>query len=91
MDTIKNKINSFLHSVKAKAGAAANRVAAAVVSTGARTRTALCTQKGEFVVEHGAVMLIILAVAAVAIVLLKGLLNDTLAPTVQQKMMDFFN
>ncbi len=91
MKTIKNKILSTIHSIKATADSASCSAAAAVLCAKARARTMLRDEKGTFVVEHGAVMLIILVVAALAIVLLKTLLNDTLAPTIKSKMLEFFN
>ncbi len=91
MKTIKNKILDVARRIKEAADSASRGAAAAALCTEARARTMLRDEKGTFVVEHGAVMLIILVVAAVAIVLLKTLLNDTLAPTIKSKMLEFFN
>lgn len=91
MKTIINRIGTTIKDAKEKTLARITRASARACVAEADVRAKLREQNGEFVVEHGAVMLIILVVAALAIVLLKNLLNDTLAPTIQEKMLEFFN
>lgn len=77
--------------MKAKAEAAEIRAAIQLRTAAARVSTQMQSETGTFVVEHGAVMLIILVIAAIAIALLKTLVTDTLAPTIKEKMLAFFN
>lgn len=46
---------------------------------------------GDFVVDHAVVFVIIIVLGALGLMLLKNFLNDTMAPTVEEKILDFFN
>lgn len=80
MKKIVNKIKSLMTRTCIKTQAVA-----------AEAHAKLQDNKGEFVVEHGVVFVIILVLAALAIALLRSLMNDTLSPTITQKIKDFFN
>lgn len=51
----------------------------------------LHSEKGQFVVDNGVVLLIIVVVGAIVLGLFKTFVNDDLAPSIRQKMLDFFN
>lgn len=91
MNSIKNKLSRTVNTIKAKIAAAQTRARKVAIAADVGVRCALAGEKGTFIVEHSSAMLIVLVLAALAIMLLKGLLNDTIAPTIKQKMLDFFN
>ncbi len=91
MKNLMNKIRTVLRTVKDKTNSTMTRAYLRVKSLSADAQLRLQSQSGEFVVNHGVVFLIILVLAALAITALTGLMNDTLVPTVRQKMLDFFN
>lgn len=91
MKNLMNKIRTVLRTVKDKTNSTMTRAYLRVKSLSADAQLRLQSQSGEFVVNHGVIFLIILVLAALAITALTGLMNDTLVPTVRQKMLDFFN
>lgn len=91
MKNLMNKIRTVLRTVKDKTNSTMTRAYLRVMALSADAQLRLQSQSGEFVVNHGVVFLIILVLAALAITALTGLMNDTLVPTVRQKMLDFFN
>lgn len=91
MKNLKNKVLAAWKSLRSRADAAVTRACVRMKSAGAAAQVRLRSQRGEFVVNHGVVFLIILVLAALSITLLTGLMNDTIAPTIKQKMLGFFN
>lgn len=55
------------------------------------TKEKLRSQEGQFVVDNGVVLLIIVVVGAIVLGLFKGFVNDDLAPAIKDKMLAFFN
>ena len=51
----------------------------------------LHSQEGQFVVDNGVVLLIIVVVGAIVLGLFKNFVNDDLAPAIKDKMLAFFN
>lgn len=56
-----------------------------------KARDTLQGNDGQFVVDHAIVFVIILVLGAIALLLMKNWLKDSLAPTLQGKVSDFFN
>ena len=51
----------------------------------------LRSENGQFVVDNGVVLLIIVVVGAIVLVQFKDFVNDNLAPAIKDKMLAFFN
>lgn len=51
----------------------------------------LASRNGSFVVDHAVVFVIIIVLGALALVLLKDYLSNTLAPLLISKISEFFN
>lgn len=54
-------------------------------------KAALSGNNGQFVVDHAVVFVIIIVLGALALVLMKNFLSNSLAPTLNSKLMEFFN
>lgn len=74
--SLPGKINAMLARLKADA----------VVAKGK-----LADERGQFVMDHAVVFVIILVVAAIVIALLTTFLQTDMAPLIKQKILDFFN
>lgn len=80
-----------MKNLKNKIAAALTRTYLRAKRTGDAVKERLESNEGQFVVDHAVVFVIILVVGALALTLLRTLMNETLAPTVRQKILDFFN
>lgn len=76
MKTLKNNITA--------AGTRINAATAAI-------KQRLSSRNGSFVVDHAVVFVIIIVLGALALVLLKDYLSNTLAPLLISKISEFFN
>lgn len=80
MNTLKNDLKN-----------AANAAAAKACLRLSRVRASLKDRRGQFVMDHSVVFVLILVLAGIVLVLLKDWLQNSLAPTLQGKVMEFFN
>lgn len=69
----------------------ANKFAAQLVCRRQIALDKLAENNGQFVMDHAVVFVLILVLAGIALTLLTSFLNDDLAPTLRQKILDFFN
>ena len=80
MKTLKNALNRHMVNVCLRMQRRAEKA-----------RDTLQENDGQFVVDHAIVFVIILVLGAIALLLMKNWLKDSLAPTLQGKVADFFN
>ena len=80
MNTLKITLKNASNAAAAKACLCLNRV-----------KASLKDQSGQFVMDHAVVFVLIIVLAAAALLLLKDWLQNSLAPTLQGKVMEFFN
>lgn len=80
MNTLKNNLKN-----------AANAAAAEACLRLSRVRASLKDRRGQFAMDNSVVYVVIIVLAAAALLLLKNWLQNSLAPTLQAKVMEFFN
>ncbi len=80
MNTLKNTMNAAMTKAYIRARLYA-----------ARMKDTLKDESGQFVMDHAVVFVIIIVLGALALLLLKNFLNNDMAPTLKNKIMEFFN
>ena len=80
MNTLKNTLNAAMSKAYIRARLYT-----------ARMKDTLKDESGQFVMDHAVVFVIIIVLGALALLLLKNFLNNDMAPTLKNKIMEFFN
>lgn len=80
MKTLKNNFNDAMTKAYIRARLHASRL-----------KDAMTDESGQFVMDHSVQFVLILVLAGIALVLLKDWLQNTMAPTMKTKIMEFFN
>ena len=68
-----------------------NAVCTAICGTVAKVQTAVVTKKAEGYVDSGVKILIAVVIGALLLTLLYALFNDTIMPTVTERIEELFN
>lgn len=80
MKTLKNKINNAMTKAYIRAQIHA-----------ANLKKTMKDESGQFVMDHAVQFVLILVLGGIVLVLLKDWLQNTMAPTLKTKIMEFFN
>ena len=80
MKTLMNKINNAMTKAYIRAQIHA-----------AQLKETMKDESGQFVMDHSVVFFLIVVCAGIALVLLKDWRQNTMAPTLKAKVMEFFN
>lgn len=62
-----------------------------VMDTKEAWKKKLTDDEGQFVVDHAVVFVLIIVLGGISLVLLKNFLSSDLAPTLKNKILEFFN
>jgi hypothetical protein len=91
MKNFMNKVTTKVQSIKDKAKGLANQGYWKLQQIKMRTTDILCTQSGEGFVDTALKILISVVVGALLLAGLYMLFNDTILPTLTQRIKDLFN
>ena len=80
MSTLKITLKNASNAAAAKACLCLNRV-----------KASLKDRSGQLIMEHSTLFVVIIVLATAVLLLLKDWLQNSLAPTLQGKVMEFFN
>ncbi|SBV91277.1 hypothetical protein KL86CLO1_10098 [uncultured Eubacteriales bacterium] len=84
---MKNHINNWINGVKAKIAERSIRA----MGVANRCRAKLAEERGDFIMDHAVVFIIILVVAALVISLLVAYLNTDFSSMMKSKVSSLFN